>query len=102
CRGVTPGTNAFFVQGDAREANGAGVPYRDGLRCITGSLVSLGTAPSCDGNATFPPAHVPSLSVLGSIPPVGATRYYQVRYASPGPCATGTNFTNAVAIEWAP
>ncbi|MBL8862911.1 MAG: hypothetical protein JNK02_13015, partial [Planctomycetes bacterium] len=45
-----------------------------------------------------------AVSADGSVPPAGATRYYQVWYRDPANyCTTFTfNLTNGVRVVWAP
>ena len=53
--------------------------------------------------ASYPLTGEPSISVRGAIPAVGAARYYQVWYRNAGgPCVTGSNLTNGLAVIWTP
>lgn len=101
----TPGTaTVVFFQGVNQDNGGAGIALFDGLRCTSGTIVRLGVKASVGGSASYPQAGDPSISVRGLIPAAGATRYYQAQYRDNSAfCTTATsNFTNGVAIQWAP
>ncbi|MCB9916709.1 MAG: hypothetical protein H6828_16425, partial [Planctomycetes bacterium] len=77
---------------------GAGAVFGDGLRCAGGGVVRLGVrTPSAAGLATWGP----SLGVLGGWS-AGDTRYFQVWYRDPagGPCASGFNLSNGLALSF--
>ena len=99
--GMTGATCVFF-QGDAQQPP---VIVDDGLGCVTGSVIRLGTKSVVSGTSSYPQAGDPLLSVRGSIPPFGGTRYYQCFYrnavAAFCPPAT-SNRTNGVRIRWGP
>ncbi len=77
----------------------------DGLGCVGGPIVRLGTKISVGGSASFPAAGDPLISVRGGIPPSGGTYAYQCFYrnavAAFCPPAT-SNRSNGVLITWAP
>jgi hypothetical protein len=101
----TPGTaTVVFFQGVNQDNGGAGIALFDGLRCTSGTIVRLGVKASIGGSASYPQAGDQSISVRGLIPAAGATRYYQAQYRdSAAFCTTATsNFTNGLAIPWAP
>lgn len=99
--GMTGATCVFF-QGDAQQPP---VIVDDGLGCVTGAVIRLGTKSVVSGTSSYPQAGDLSLSVRGSIPPFGGTRYYQCFYrnavASFCPPST-SNRTNGVRIRWGP
>ncbi|MFO1010943.1 MAG: fibronectin type III domain-containing protein [Planctomycetota bacterium] len=98
---MTGGTCVFF-QGTSDMAP---VVVGDGLGCVTGSVIRLGTKVVVGGASSFPQPGDPSISVRGQIPLTGATRYYQCFYrnASAAFCPPGTsNRTNGVVVVWAP
>ncbi|MBK7875455.1 MAG: hypothetical protein IPJ77_06850 [Planctomycetes bacterium] len=81
----------------------APLPIDDGLGCVGGALIRLGTKPVSAKASSYPQSGDARVSVRGQVPPPGATRYYQVFYrnAAPGFCAPATsNRTNGVAISW--
>jgi hypothetical protein len=96
------GASCVFFQGSAQMPAAV---IDDGLGCVTGSVIRLGTR-SVTGNASaFPQPGDPLISVRGAVPPAGATRFYQCFYrnavAAYCPPAT-SNRTNGVEISWAP
>jgi hypothetical protein len=81
-----------------------GAPFGAGVRCVTGTMVRI-AAFSAGTSTTFGPSHGdPSISVAGSIPPGGGTRYYQVSYREPPGACNGSaiNFTNGWRVAWRP
>lgn len=99
-----PATGAvLFLQGTAAENGGAGTVLGDGLLCVAGTMVRLGTRTSAGGSVNFPASGEPSVSVRGA-PGVGATRTYQAWYRNAASyCTPNTfNLTNASRITWAP
>ena len=94
--------SAIFLQGDAIAA--AGIVFGDGLRCIDGTLVRLGTKPFPAGSASYPQSGDAALSVRGGVTPgSGVSRGYQVYYrnSASGFCPPATfNVTNAVRVIW--
>jgi hypothetical protein len=96
------GTSAVFFQGDALVPP---VAIDDGLGCIGGVIVRLGTRPVAANASAFPEAGDPSISVRGALPPAGGTRHYQCFYRNTAPlfCPPATsNRTNGVTVTWAP
>ncbi|MBI5361676.1 MAG: hypothetical protein HZA53_00765 [Planctomycetes bacterium] len=96
------GTTCVFFQGDAQQPPAI---VDDGLGCVTGSIVRLGTHFLSGGTGTYPEAGDATLSVRGAVPTVGGTRYYQCFYrnASLTFCPPSTsNRTNGVRLVWAP
>jgi hypothetical protein len=52
------------------------------------------------GISAWPGGGDPHVSVRGGVP-AGATRHYQAWYRNTtGPCGSGFNLTNGVAIDW--
>jgi hypothetical protein len=88
---------ALFFQGDAQTNQ----PFADGRRCASGAVIRLATK-AHTGSASFPQGADPLVHVRGNVFAPGA-RYYQVWYRnSAGPCGTGSNLSNGVAVIWAP
>ena len=91
-----------FFQGTQRGA----FPFGDGVRCAGGTLVRLGTRTTTTGAVSFGfgvPGD-PSISAQGSVPALGATRWYQVTYRNSVPYCTSATFNTSNALEayWAP
>jgi hypothetical protein len=82
----------------------APAPFGDGLRCIGGTQIRMGTLVASNGAASWPAAGSPPLSVKGLVPPEGGTRYYQVIYRNAADfCTSATfNLTEAEKIVWLP
>jgi hypothetical protein len=95
------GTLPTLFQGTIATAPAA---FGDGLRCIGGAQLRLGTLHAQNGIASWPAAGTPSLSVKGLVPPAGGTRYYQVIYRNAASyCTSATfNLTDAERIVWSP
>ncbi len=87
------------------QANGTGpaVPFVDGLRCISGGLLRMGSLTASGGVGTWPlPSE--SISVRGLIPAAGATKYYYVYYRDvQNYCTPATaNLSDTRRILWVP
>ena len=95
------GATCVFFQGTAEMAP---VAVDDGLGCVTGSVVRLGTKPVSTNSSSYPQSGDLSVSVRGAIPPAGATRYYQCFYRNAATfCTPATsNRTNGVVLVWQP
>jgi hypothetical protein len=98
-----PNSAALYFQGSAVDALGDGVVFGDGLRCVAGSVVRLGTKFNTAGGSQWPAAGDPSVSVRGVVP-AGATRNYQVWYRNSGVFCTASTFnlSNGLSVTWAP
>ncbi|MBI5364855.1 MAG: hypothetical protein HZA53_16885 [Planctomycetes bacterium] len=96
------GASCVFFQGSAQ---GTPVVVDDGIGCVGGSIVRLGTKPLTAGGSAYPQAGDTPISVRGAIPAAGGTYYYQCFYrnASASFCPPATsNRTNGVAVSWTP
>jgi len=82
-----------FLQG----AGLSGIPFRDGLLCVSSPTVRLETAFS---DAAGTARSTASLVQGGAVLP-GQLRYYQFWYRDPGgACGAGSNFSNAWVVDW--
>ena len=99
-----PNSSALYFQGTDRANNGFGTVFGDGLRCVQGTVIRLGTKINAVGGSTFPQVGDGAISVRGAIPASGTVRYYQVWYRNAAAfCSASTfNLTNGVGITWAP
>jgi hypothetical protein len=100
--GMPNTASAIFLKGDATIA--LGTTFGDGVRCVDGSLIRLGTATAVGGAASYPTGVQPLVSVRG-LTPVGSglTGYYQTYYrnASATFCPPETfNVSNGFQITW--
>ncbi len=98
---MPPGTSPALFQGTTAVTPGL---FGDGLRCIGGTQMRLGTQHSPSGTTTWPAAGAQPLSVSGLVPPAGGTRYYQVIYRNAiSYCTAATfNLTDAQRVVWSP
>ncbi len=98
--GLPSATPVLLFQGTSRVAGGAGAPFGDGLRCVSGAVVRLATSWSSAGVVQWPWFGSTPLSQLGAVTP-GATLHYQAWYRNPaGPCGSAFNLTNAATATW--
>jgi hypothetical protein len=100
---MMPGTAGTLFQGTGTPA--AITIFGDGILCVTGSLVRLGTQFGPSGAVDWPLASLGTISAAGFVPPSGGTFYYQVMYrdATPGFCTSATfNLTSAQRVNWNP
>jgi len=103
--GMPPTATCLYVQGASAAASGFGIVKGDGLFCLSGPYVRLGLKSSVDGRSHFGAPHGDTpVSVKGGVPGAGGTFYYQAWYRDPASfCTTSTyNYSNGVAVTWAP
>ena len=100
--GMPATVSAIFLKGD--QSNGSGVVFGDGVRCVDGALVRLGTAQNVGGASQYPSGSQLSVSVRGGTPiGSGATAYYQTYYRNSSGtfCPPETfNVTNGLVVTW--
>jgi hypothetical protein len=99
---LSPGTGALFVQSGTAFVTASAPSLGDGVRCIAGTVLRLGSRIATGDSAVIGTAGDVRLSVSGHVPPVGAARFYQVVYRNTLPfCTSGTiNTTNAIRVDW--
>ena len=80
------------------------VTYGDGKRCIGGTMIRLKAKHNVNGMSQYPAQNETPISIRGNVPPVGASRSYQVLYRDPAPfCTPATfNISNGVQVSWTP
>ena len=95
-------SSALYYQGTTQANVGAGSVFGDGLRCVAGSVIRLGTKVNVGGASIYPAAGDPQISVKGVIPVAGGTRTYQVWYRNAAAfCQPETfNLTNGLSVTW--
>ena len=96
-----PNSLALLFQGTDDEF--PGVPFGDGIRCVSGTVLRLGQRVVNGGTATFPGPGEPSLSVRGAIPESADTsRLYQCYYRNAASFCTSATFnvTNSISVTW--
>jgi len=92
-------SNALYFQGTS--FGYVASVYGDGLRCVTGTVVRLGTRTNSSGASQVPSLGGTSISTIGGVTTPG-TRCYQVIYRDNGSFCTPSNFnaTSGLAIAW--
>lgn len=100
--GLSPSTSCLFFQGTANPVEI--FAFGDGVRCVAGSVIRLGTKQTVAGAAQYPTGPDAPVHVRGAIPTGGATRFYQAWYRNVAAFCTpdGFNLTNGVKVIWAP
>lgn len=100
----TPSSTVLFVQGAMPIAGELGSPFGDGLRCVGGGPIRLGSVIAARGHAQYPPFGAPGISLQGGIPAAGGTRYYQALYRDAVSFCTSHSFnlTNGLRVSWSP
>jgi len=98
-----PPSTVLFFQGTAIPGGGSGLPFGDGIRCIAGSVIRLGTSTASGGTAAYPAGAQLPIAVRGLIPSGGSVlRYYGAWYRNAAVfCTTSTfNYANAISVSW--
>lgn len=93
--------STVFLKGD--QLLDTPTTFGDGLRCVSGTLIRLGTKINVNGAAQYPTAGNAPVSTRGGTPPgSGMIGYYQTWYRNAAVyCAPETyNVTNGVRIVW--
>jgi hypothetical protein len=93
----------LYFQGTAHLGpGGAGISLGDGLRCVGGSIIRLGTKVNVAGASSYPGGSTP-ISVQGN-DAAGNRRSYQCWYRNAAAfCTPAThNMTNGVTVLWSP
>ncbi len=100
--GMPASAAALYFQGTSQSLNGS--IFGDGLRCVTGSTVRLGTKTSVSGMSSYPGTLNLPIHQKGGVPAAGGWRYYQAWYRNSAAFCTASTFnlTNGVALLWAP
>lgn len=98
-----PNSTALYLQGTAQENGGAGSVLGDGLLCVGGSLVRLGSKINAGGASQYPLPGDALVSVRGGVS-AGQTHSYQIWYRNAASWCTGATFnlTNGYELVWAP
>jgi hypothetical protein len=95
-----PNSTALYYQGTLQ----ANAVFGDGLRCVGGNVIRLGTKMNVANTSSYPTGADAPVSVKGMIPAAGGTRYYQCWYRNAAVFCTASTFnlTNGIAITWTP
>jgi len=102
---MPPTATTLYFQGTVAVNTQAGVPFGDGLRCVGGSVIRLGSRTNSGGASGYGAqlGDTP-ISLYGAIPAAGGTWYYQAWYRNAASFCTDSTFnlTNALAVTWRP
>ncbi len=100
--GMPAAVSSIFLKGDLRSTSGA--YFGDGVRCVDGNLIRLGTVANVAGASQYPNVGQQLVSVRGATPPgSGLVGYYQTYYRNSSStfCPPETfNVSNALQITW--
>lgn len=96
-----PNSSALYFQGTAQLNGGNGAVFGDGVRCVGGSIVRLGTKTNVAGASQYPEPGNLSISVKGGVTAPGL-RTYQVWYRNVAVFCTPSTFnlTNGWQVIW--
>ncbi len=99
-----PNGTALYFQGTDAQNGGNGVVFGDGLRCVGGTIIRLGTKTNAAGASQYPAGGDLPVSVRGLVPAAGGVRRYQVWYRNAADfCMPSTfNLSNGVETTWTP
>jgi hypothetical protein len=105
--GLPPTSSVLYFQGTIKQNNGLGSPLNDGLLCVNGAILRLGSRVLTNGTNDFGfgIGGDPLISAAGQIPAGGGQRFYQAWYRNTDPswCPPGTsNLSNALDMTWVP
>jgi hypothetical protein len=94
--------DALYFQGTSSMSGGAGELFGDGLRCVGGTVIRLGSSTNVAGASQFPDVGDPSVSVRGLVTTPGSRRTYQTWYRDTSVFCTPANFnfSNGLLITW--
>jgi len=94
-------SSALYFQGVNVSNGGLGTVFGDGITCVGGPFIRLGTKTNVSGASSFPSVGDLAVSVRGQVS-AAVTRRYSVRYRNPAAfCTTDTfNYTNALEVVW--
>jgi hypothetical protein len=88
------------VMGNQQAGGGLGVPFLDGLRCVSGQIFRF----PAKGISSF--SHLEQRDVVagtGLLIQAGVTWNFQAWYRNPpGPCGLGANLSNALSVTFTP
>jgi hypothetical protein len=103
--GMPANSTCLYYQGTAKQSSGLGATFGDGLRCVAGTVIRLGTKTNnANGDSSYPTGLDQRVSVKGNLPGSGGTRYYQCWYRNAATFCTSSTFnlSNGYQIVWRP
>lgn len=94
-----PNSSCLYFQGTTAITT----PFGDGLRCVGGQVIRLGTATNAAGSSQYPALGQQLVSVRGAVT-ASDVRLYQAWYRNAATFCTASTFnlSNAFQITWAP
>lgn len=102
-RGAPASGPVIFVQGDQRANGGAGIVYGDGLLCVAGNIVRLGSVTANGGIARLGAGFSANVSVLGHVSAPGVLTYQAVHRSHASFCTPATmGSSNGSELTWSP
>jgi hypothetical protein len=101
---LMPNSSALYFQGSTSLNGGLGLAFGDGLRCVAGTVIRLGTKSNVGGASQYPAAGDPPVSVRGLVPGAGGQFHYQIWYRNAAAfCTVSTfNLSNGWSVTWTP
>jgi len=101
--GMPNGATLYF-QGTAPVGSSSGTVFGDGLRCVGGSTLRLGTKQNAAGASQIPEPGDPTISSHVIMLSSGMVFYYQAWYRNAASFCTASTFnlTNGLNAVWAP
>ncbi len=100
---LPPTAPVVFLQGTAAQPGGGGLVMGDGLLCVSGTVLRLGTRFCSAGAASYPGDGSGSVSVQGVVSAPGLRRYQAWYRDAANFCSTGTfNLTSGYQVLWTP
>ena len=95
-----PNAPVLYFQGTAQVQ----AAFGDGLRCVAGTVVRLGTQANIAGASLYPSTGDLAISVRGGVTQAGQVRHYQAWYRNSAAFCTASafNLTNGVTATWQP
>lgn len=96
-----PDSSVLLFQGTGAVNGGMGAMFGDGLRCVTGNVMRLGTKTACAGTQYWP--DIGEVRLAAFVPGPG-TMLYQTWYRNAAAFCTASTFnlSNAAAVAWVP
>ncbi len=97
-----PNSSCLYFQGTTQLGGGLGTLFGDGIRCVGGSQIRLGTKSNVGGTSQYPSPGDATISVRGQVTVAGSVRTYQSWYRNAAAFCTANTFnlTNGLSVTW--
>jgi hypothetical protein len=98
-----PDSSVLYFQGTLRVNAGNGAVFGDGLRCVGGTVIRIGTKTNVAGTSSYPAAGDAHVALKCNDAP-GDVRDYQCWYRNAAQFCSGATFnlSNGLETTWAP